>query len=83
MQVQKNVLSMNALLFSLCSRYKLFYIDAFRLFVDNFGCRILNLFPKVEKNEKLDIHPDKKGMGVMARNIIFLIHSNWFNPLGY
>ena len=84
LQVQRNVISMNSLLYDLCSRYKLYFIDAFRLYVDNFGRRILSLFPSGNtKDRVIDIHPNCRGMGVMAKNLIFLIHSKWFNPFGY
>ena len=83
-QVQRNVISMNGLLYDLYSRYKLYFIDAFRLYVDNFGRRILSLFPSGNtKDRVIDIHPNSRGMGVMAKNLIFLIHSKWCNPFGY
>ena len=56
----------------------------FRLHVDNFGRRIVSLFPSGNtKDRVIDIHPNSRGMGVMGKNLIFLIHSEWFNPLGY
>ena len=83
-QVQRNVISMNSLLYDLCSRNRLYFIDAFRLYVDNFGRRILSLFPSGNtKDRVIDIHPNSRGVGVMAKNLIFLVHSKWFNPLGY
>ena len=30
-----------------------------------------------------DIHPNRRGMGVLARAYIYFIHSRWFNPMGY
>ena len=82
--VVNNIYEMNDLLFNLCSRYKLLYVDTFNLFIDNFGRRNLSLFPGYNSENKfLDIHPNKRGMGVLARTFIFLIHSKWFNPLGY
>lgn len=82
--LEKNVCQMNNLIFDMCSRNRMFYIDVFKLFIDRYGRRNINLFPKfnTEKNS-YDIHPNKRGFGVLARNIIFLIHSKWFNPLGY
>ena len=83
-QVQRNVISMNTLFYDLCSLHRLYFIDAFRLFVDNSGRRILSLFPNGNtKDRVIDIHPNSWGMGVMAKKIILLIHSRWFNPLGY
>ncbi len=82
--VVRNVCQMNNLIFDMCSRNKTFYIDAFNLFLDNHGRRNVHLFPKVNSvTGSYDIHPNKRGMGVLARNIIFLIHSKWFNPFGY
>ena len=79
-----NVLYMNKLLFELCSKNKLLLIDVFSSFLNRFGNRDHNLFPKfnIEKN-LWDIHPNSKGMGVLASHYIFLIHSKWFNPFGY
>ena len=77
-------MSMNNLLFDLCSRYKLFYIDVFRSFLNNYGFRNTKLFPAFDEVKNMfDIHPNARGMGVLAKHYIFLIHSRWFNPLGY
>ena len=82
--VVKNVYAMNNLIFSLCSRYKILYLDNFSLFLDNRGRRKLALFPEYNQERKyFDIHPNQKGMGVLAKEFIFRIHSKWFNPLGY
>ena len=81
---EQNVVSMNNLLFSLCSKYKLFYLDVFSSFLSSWGDRNYQLFPKYSvESKKWDIHPNARGMGVLARHYIFLIHSAWFNPLGY
>ena len=75
---------MNNLIYNLCSKYKLFYIDVFRAFLNRFGYRNVNLFPAWDPVRKaFDIHPNAKGKGVMARFYIRLIHSRWFNPMGY
>ena len=80
----RNVKSMNNLIFDLCSRYRLFYIDAFAVFLNKYGYRDNTLFPKFDKNtQRFDIHPNPKGMGVLAKMYIYLIHSRRFNPLGY
>ncbi len=80
-----NVLSMNNLLYTKCSRHKLFYLDIFGAFLDVHGYRNNRLFPPFDaKKQAFDIHPSaKKGMPVLARFYIRLIHSKWFNPLGY
>lgn len=81
---ERNVLLMNKTLFNLCSRYKLFYIDAFSLFLDFHGRRKLSLFPAFDAvNKYIDIHPNARGFGVLARMYIFLINHKKFNPLGY
>ncbi len=82
--VVKNVLAMNNMIFSLCSRYKLFYLDVLYSFLNSYGSRNLRLFPAYNKvNKFCDIHPNARGMGVLARHYIYLIHSKRFNPLGY
>ena len=80
----RNVLAMNRLIFNLCSKYRLFFVDAFSYFLNRFGNRNVYLFPKFdERKQFFDIHPNPKGMGVLARQYIFLIHSKRFNPLAY
>ncbi len=82
--VVSNVLNMNNLLFNLCSRFHLFYMDVFSSFLNRWGHRNSYLFPTFDSTKQLyDIHPNKRGMGVLARHYIYLIHSRWFNPLGY
>ena len=81
---ERNVLSMNVLIYDLCAKFHLFYLDIFGAFIDRFGHRNRLLFPKFDESKNIfDIHPNKKGMGILARFYIFLIHSKWFNPLGY
>ena len=79
-----NVLAMNNLIFNLCSRFRLFYLDIFHAFLDRYGVINFRLFPKYDEvNKCFDIHPNSKGMGVLAKFYIYLIHSRRFNPLGY
>ena len=79
-----NVIAMNNLIYSLCSRFKLYFIDVFNSFLNVYGTRNEKLFPEYDEVKGLhDIHPNKRGMGVLARTYIYLIHSRWFNPLGY
>ena len=67
----RNVLSMNRVIFNLCSKYKLFFIDAFSIFLNRHGYRNTNLFPKFDEKKKFyDIHPNPRGMGVLARQYI-------------
>ena len=79
-----NDLDMNRLLFGLCSKNRVFFVDAFTPFLNSFGNRNLSLFPKRdEKKQFLDIYPNDKGMSILARQYIFLIHSRRFNPLAH
>ena len=81
---ERNVIQMNNLIYNMCSRYQLYYLDIFRAFLDARGCINPRLFPHFNTNKQyFDIHPNKKGMGVLARFYIFIIHSKWFNPLGF
>ncbi len=80
----RNVVHMNAMIYDMCSRYKLFYLDIFHAFLNRRGRINTNLFPNYDAIKKsFDIHPNKKGMGVLAKFYIFIIHSKWFNPEGY
>ena len=64
--------------------FKIFYLNVFHAFLNHRGNINSNLFPGYDVAKKLfDIHPNKKGMGVLARFYIHTIHSKWFNPLGY
>ena len=81
---ERNIVEMNNLLYNLCSRYKIFYLDAFSYFLNRFGYRDSTLFPAFDPIRGIfDIHPNSKGMGVLALIYIRRIHSRWFNPLGY
>ena len=83
--IPRNVMAMNNMLFDCCSRYKLFYLDVFWAFLDRFGNRNDRLFPKYDSAKGFyDIHPSPRaGMPVLARIYIHIIHSKWFNPMGY
>ena len=82
MHIGRNVIAMNNMLFNLCSRYKIFYLDVFGSFLNRFGGTDLGLFPE-KVGDRIDIHPNPKGMGLLARHYKYLIHSKRFNPLGY
>ena len=73
-----NVLSFNTLLYDMCVKNRIFYVNVFHSFLDSKGCkRNPYLFPTEESN----CHPNPRGMGVLAKIYIFLIHSRRFNPL--
>ena len=74
-----NVTGMNSLIFDVCSRERVYYLDVFHTFLNPYGYRSDILFPHNAK----DIHPHTRGMGVLAKHYIYLIHSKRFNPLGY
>ena len=73
---------MNSILFELCTKNSFFFIDAFSPFFDHNGFRNHKLFCELDV-KKPDIHPNKYGLGVLARCYISVIRNNKFNPLGY
>ena len=80
----RNVIAMNNMIYYTCSRFKLFYMDIFGSFLNINGSINPYLFPKYDETKKsFDIHPNKRGMGVLAKAYIYIIHSKWFNPMGY
>ena len=54
-------------------------MNLFCEFVGNDGLRFKEYYP----NNIKDIHPNKRGVGALARHYIYIIHSKKFNPLGY
>ena len=53
----RNVYEMNEMIYYLCSRYKLFYIDVFSSFLNPYGYRNDSLFPKYDSEKQFhDIH---------------------------
>ena len=80
----RNVIQMNIMIYDMCSRFRLFYLNIFHAFLNQQGCINTRLFPGYDIEKKcFDIHPNKRGMGVLARCYIFIIHSKWFNPEGF
>ena len=76
----RNVLNFNNLLYDLCVKNHIYYVNVFHNLLDIKGCkRNPALFPR----EESDCHPNLRGMGVLAKVYIFLIHSRRFNPLGF
>ena len=79
----RNVEQYNDLLFEICSFTKTFYFDIFSKFLiydysSGYSFRDELLF--INSN---NIHFNKRGLGILARCYLHLIHSNHFNPLGY
>ena len=50
---ERNVLNMNRLLFSLCSKNRIFLVDAFTPFLNSFGNRNRGLFPNWDEEKKI------------------------------
>ena len=78
----RNVCEMNSILFELCVKNGMYFIDAFNPFFDVRGNRNDRLFKELDP-KKPDIHPNSRGLGVLARCYIFVIRNNKFNPFGY
>ena len=79
----RNIEQYNVLLFEICSFTKTFYFDIFRKFliydyISGYSFRDELLF--INSN---NIHLNKRGLGILARCYLHLIHSNCCNPLGY
>ena len=78
-----NVEGYNKLLYEVCSYTSSYLLDIF----DDFLC--LNLHTgNYFRRESLfvnasNIHPNKRGLGVLAKSYLRVIHSNRFNPFGY
>ena len=72
------MLDFNRLLYDVCKYERVFLLDVFGIFLlGNF--RNPRLFP-IGRN---DIHPNKRGIGLLAREYISRIHSKYFNPLSF
>ena len=74
----RNVLAVNDMLLDCCRSQKLYFLNFFNDFVDIFGYREVWLFSD-------DVHPNARGMGIIASQYINLIHNKRFDPfiLGY
>ena len=74
-----NVLDLNNLIYNICIRLKVFYMDILERFLDPWtGLRNAIYFPEAD-----NIHLGKIGTSVLARIYLRQIHSRRFNPLGY
>ena len=76
--VIRNILDFNRLIFHVCSHERVFMLDVFRSFLFK-GFRNPWLFP----NNVNDIHPNNKGLGVLAKFYIDRIHSRFFDPFSH
>ncbi|NQZ52159.1 MAG: SGNH/GDSL hydrolase family protein, partial [Moritella sp.] len=75
---EANVVQFNNLLYEICTKNHIFYLDCFNSFLTYDGFRLEYLFFDFK-----NIHPNKKGLSVLARIYLNIIHSKKFNPLGY
>ena len=76
--IVRNVLEFNKIIFHVCFHERAFMIDVFKSFLYR-GHRNPFLFP----NSVNDIHPNRRGLGVLARRYIDIIHSRHFDPLSH
>ena len=74
--VIKNVLELKRIIYHVCYHERIFMLDIFKTFLFR-GYRHPSLFPPSTS----DIHPNRRGLGVMAREYINIIHSRHFDPL--
>ena len=74
--VVENVLNFNKMIYHVCVHERVYMIDIFRTFLFR-GYRHHMLFP----NNVNDIHPNRRGLGVLARKYIDIIHSRHFDLL--
>ena len=84
----KNIEAYNKMLYNVCSISKVFYINLFDMFLsrNRFGTwlRAEQLYcNNVDKNGSINIHPNRHGWSLIARQYLSIIHSRSFNPIGY
>ena len=74
--IVKNILSFNKMIFDTCKHERIFFLDVFGIFLlVNFRNPLLFSFGF------RDIYPNKRGLGLLAREYIDRIHCRHFNPL--
>ena len=71
----KNVLEFNKLIYHVCTHERVLLLDVFRRFLFE-GYRNPRLFNR----SITDIHPNARGLGVLARAYIDRIHGRYFDP---
>ena len=73
-----NIMNFNSILFNTCVHLRLYYINVFHDFLDPWKYTLnWGIF------ERDGIHPNKRGLGFLARYYMFIIHNKLFNPLGW
>ena len=73
--VARNLLQFNSMLFDVCKHEKVYMFDVFGMFLLGIY-RNPRLFPEGYR----DIHPNKRGLGLLAREYIKRIHCKNFDP---
>ena len=76
--IARNILWFNDMLYKVCKHERVFLFDVFRLFLLG-RYRNPQLFPLGFH----DIHPNKRGLGLLAREYIMRIHCKHFDPLSF
>ena len=76
---KNNVLNFNHILFDLCTKQHIYYLNLFHYFLGHDGLRSQKLFP----GNNNDVHLRNSAIGFLARFYIRTIHSKRFNPLGF
>ena len=80
----KIVNQMNWLLFNACSKGHIFFLNVFYDFITNNGFRNMNYFSDPKRVGGIpDCHLNSRGMGILARHYLYIIHTKRFNPLGF
>ena len=74
-----NIMDTNNMIFDICKKDHIYFLNVFWAFLCRNGYRSKSLFP----DNLNDIHPNKVGVGTLTRFYIERIHSKRFNPLGY
>lgn len=78
----RNIHSFNKILFDICTYKRFYYLNVIHSFLQpvSWDCPQL-------RNEALfnvnDIHPNKRGLGLLARFYIYALTNRYFNPLVY
>ena len=72
--IAKNILDFNSLIFHVCGHERVYMLNVFREFVKG-NVRNPYLFPSNFR----DIHPNRRGLGILARAYISRIHSKFFD----
>ena len=79
--VIKNVRGINDILYNCCSHAHFYYMNILNFFLDKWGSKRSSLL--FNNRSSSDVHPNVRGMGVLARFYIYHLHSRRFNPIAY